>query len=71
MDVRSMIELMQDGMIETVKIFFFTLIFTLPLGMFVAFGRMSKFKIIRYLFKFYILQLFFFINCTLFTFYPY
>ncbi|MBQ3544253.1 MAG: amino acid ABC transporter permease [Lachnospiraceae bacterium] len=49
-----MIELMQDGMIETVKIFFFTLIFTLPLGMFVAFGRMSKFRIIRYLFKFYI-----------------
>lgn len=54
MSVRSMIELMQDGMIETVKIFFFTLIFTLPLGMFVAFGRMSKFRIIRYLFKFYI-----------------
>lgn len=54
MDVRNMIELMQDGMIETVKIFFFTLIFTLPLGMFVAFGRMSKFRIIRYLFKFYI-----------------
>ena len=54
MDVRNMIELMQDGMIETVKIFFFTLIFTLPLGMFVAFGRMSKFRITRYLFKFYI-----------------
>lgn len=49
-----MIELMQDGMIETVKIFFFTLIFTLPLGMLVAFGRMSKFRVVRYLFKLYI-----------------
>lgn len=49
-----MIEIMQDGMIETVKIFFFTLIFTLPLGMLVAFGRMSKFRVVRYLFKLYI-----------------
>lgn len=54
MSVLEMIELMQDGMIETVKIFFFTLIFTLPLGMFVAFGRMSKFRVVRYLFKLYI-----------------
>lgn len=45
---------MKDGMIETVKIFFLTLVFTLPLGLIVAFGRMSKSFIIRNLTKFYI-----------------
>ncbi len=49
-----MIKLMQDGMIETIKIFAYTLIFTLPLGMIVAFGRMSRFFIIRNITKFYI-----------------
>ena len=45
---------MKDGMTETVKIFFLTLVFTLPLGLIVAFGRMSKSFIIRNLTKFYI-----------------
>ncbi len=45
---------MKDGMIETVKIFFLTLIFTLPLGLIVSFGRMSKNFVIRNLTKFYI-----------------
>jgi His/Glu/Gln/Arg/opine family amino acid ABC transporter permease subunit len=45
---------MKDGMIETIKIFFLTLIFTLPLGLIVAFGRMSKNFVIRNLTKFYI-----------------
>lgn len=54
MSVYRMMELMQDGMIETVKIFFLTLIFTLPLGMVVAFGRMSRFSVIRYVTKLYI-----------------
>ena len=49
-----MIKLMQDGMIETIKIFAYTLIFTLPLGMIVAFGRMSRFFIIRNISKLYI-----------------
>lgn len=49
-----MIKLMQDGMIETIKIFAYTLILTLPLGMIVAFGRMSKFFIIRNITKLYI-----------------
>lgn len=49
-----MIKLMQDGMIETIKIFAYTLIFTLPLGMIVAFGRMSRFFIIRNITKLYI-----------------
>lgn len=45
---------MKDGMTETVKIFFLTLVFTLPLGLLVAFGRMSKNFMIRNLTKFYI-----------------
>lgn len=45
---------MKDGMAETVKIFFFTLVFTLPLGLIVSFGRMSKNFLIRNLTKFYI-----------------
>lgn len=49
-----MIKLMQDGMIETIKIFAYTLIFTLPLGMIVAFGQMSRFFIIRNITKLYI-----------------
>ncbi len=49
-----MIKLMQGGMIETIKIFAYTLIFTLPLGMIVAFGRMSRFFIIRNITKLYI-----------------
>lgn len=54
MNIGDMIKLMQDGMIETVRIFAYTLIFTLPLGMIVAFGRMSKFFIIRNITKLYI-----------------
>lgn len=38
---------MSAGMVETTKIFFLTLVFTLPLGMIVAFGRMSKIGIVR------------------------
>lgn len=54
MNTYEMIKLMQDGMIETIKIFAYTLIFTLPLGMIVAFGRMSRFFIIRNITKLYI-----------------
>lgn len=54
MSTYEMIKLMQDGMIETIKIFAYTLIFTLPLGMIVAFGRMSRFFIIRNVTKLYI-----------------
>lgn len=45
---------MSIGMVETVKIFFLTLLFTLPLGMVVAFGRMSKIGIIRAITSLYI-----------------
>ena len=41
-------------MLETIKIFFLTLIFTLPLGLVITFGRMSKIKIIRVITSVYI-----------------
>ena len=37
------------GLLTTFQIFIFTLIFSLPLGLIVAFGSMSKFKPLRYL----------------------
>ena len=38
---------MSAYMVETIKIFFLTLIFTLPLGLVITFGRMSKIRVIR------------------------
>lgn len=37
------------GLLTTFKIFIFTLLFSLPLGLILAFGSMSKFKPLRYL----------------------
>lgn len=42
------------GMAVTIEIFLITLIFSLPLGMLIAVGRMSKHKIIQYIFRVYI-----------------
>lgn len=42
------------GMLVTAEIFFLTLLFSLPLGLIVAFGRMSKNVILKYVSKFYI-----------------
>lgn len=54
MEIWEIFQQMKDGMIETVKIFFLTLVFTLPLGLLVSFGRMSKNMILRNVTKFYI-----------------
>jgi len=43
-----------EGLSATLAIFFLTLIFSLPLGLFIAFGRMSKFKPLQVIAKFYI-----------------
>lgn len=43
-----------EGMVTTVEIFVLTLLFSLPLGLIVAFGRMSKNVIIRSITKIYI-----------------
>lgn len=42
------------GMIATAEIFFLTLLFSLPLGLVVSFGRMAKNPVIRGITKFYI-----------------
>ncbi len=41
-----MLEQLADGMIKTMGIFFLTLLFSLPLGLIISFGRMSKNKIL-------------------------
>ena len=41
-------------MISTTEIFFLTLLFSLPLGLFISFGRMSKNGLLRGISKFYI-----------------
>ncbi len=43
-----------SGMVVSVEIFLLTLLFSLPLGLLVAFGRMSKNRIIQTLVKIYI-----------------
>lgn len=46
MEFKVMLELLSSGMVNTVLIFVLTLVFSLPLGLVIAFGRMSKNKII-------------------------
>lgn len=54
MELNVMIGILAEGMIKTLQIFVLTLICSLPLGLIIAFGRMSKNFIIRNIFKFYI-----------------
>jgi len=49
-----MIFKLSEGMLESVKIFTLTLLFSLPLGLFVAFGRMSKNLLLRNFVRLYI-----------------
>ena len=42
MSVSMMVSQLAGGMFVSIQIFVITLIFSLPLGMIVAFGRMSK-----------------------------
>ena len=50
----AMISQMSGGMLVTLEIFFSTLLFSLPLGLIVAFGRMSKIKPVQWITKAYI-----------------
>ena len=52
--VMGMISQLGGGMAVSIQIFAVTLLFSLPLGLFISFGRMSKNKVIRTLFKAYI-----------------
>lgn len=54
MDYGMMLSKLGGGMVTTVVIFGLTLLFSLPLGMIVAFGRMSKGLLVRNLTKIYI-----------------
>lgn len=54
MSFEVMLQQLCIGFTATLKIFFFTLLFSLPLGMIIAFGRMSKNFVIRSLSKLYI-----------------
>ena len=50
----TMLEQISSGMLKTILIFILTLIFSLPLGWIIAFGRMSKNKIISGITRFFI-----------------
>lgn len=54
MNLSVMLAQLLKGIAVTAEIFFLTLIFSLPLGLLVAFGRMSKKYIIRTISKIYI-----------------
>mgnify|MGYP000758524153 FL=1 len=55
MNFQLLIQEMLKGAQFTVLIFLLTLLFSLPLGLIVSFGRMSKYKIIRYPVQLYLL----------------
>ncbi|EEP27402.1 MULTISPECIES: amino acid ABC transporter permease [Shuttleworthella] len=54
MDISVLIGQLAGGMLTTVEIFLLTLVFSLPLGMLVAFGYMSKNPILHWILKIYI-----------------
>ena len=54
MDLSSILIQLLEGVIVTLEIFGFTLVFSIPLGLLVAKGRMSKNIIISSIFRFYI-----------------
>ena len=54
MELGTMISQLSVGMITSIEIFVLTLVFSLPLGLLVAFGRMSKIAPVRWITKIYI-----------------
>jgi len=54
METITMLQQLGEGMIVSVEIFLLTLLFALPLGLIVSFGRMSKNNFISSLIKIYI-----------------
>ena len=54
MDIVVMLAKLAEGMAKSVGIFGLTLLFSLPLGLVVTFGRMSKNGVLRNITKFYI-----------------
>ena len=54
MEIASMLPQLFDGMAVTIQIFAVTLVFSLPLGLLVSFGRMAKNPVIRWIARAYI-----------------
>lgn len=54
MSFSTMLSQLSAGMVTTILIFVMTLVFSLPLGLLISFGRMSKNMIIRNIAKIYI-----------------
>lgn len=54
MSASVMLQQLSQGMVVSVGIFLLTLLLSLPLGLLVAFGRMSRNTIVRSIIKFYI-----------------
>lgn len=54
MDMLTLLSRLGSGMVITLEIFILTLVFSLPLGLLVAFARMSKFAPLRWIAKIYI-----------------
>lgn len=54
MSFEVMLEQLSSGMLKSMGIFFLTLLFSLPLGMIMCFGRMSKNKIVSGVIGFFI-----------------
>ena len=54
METMTMLQQLGQGMVVSVEIFVLTLLFSLPLGLVVAFGRMSKNVVVSFLVKIYI-----------------
>ena len=54
MEFGKMLQQLTGGMLITTEIFILTLLFSLPLGLVLSFGRMSKVGVIRFLTKVYI-----------------
>lgn len=54
MSFSVMLEELSHGMVSTMGIFFWTLILSLPIGLIVAFGRMAKNPVLRWITRIYI-----------------
>lgn len=54
MEFSVMLHQLATGMVKSVEIFFLTLLFSLPLGLVISFGRMAKNKLVSTIFKIYI-----------------
>ena len=54
MDFTMMLQQLCIGLVKTVEIFILTLVFSLPLGLLISFGRMSKDAILKTIIKIYI-----------------